>query len=84
MASNNFSLWLVEVVGWCSDVVCNCLLLHRLWGFQGGAGQSQPPPVFCLGPLGISYNEICRRLLLVPGLEPFSRRYRGWVQLLLV
>ena len=32
--------------------------VHRLWGFQGGAGQGQPPLVFCLGPLCMSYKAI--------------------------
>ena len=56
--------------------------MHNLWGFLGGAGQGQPPPVFCLGPPCLSWLlfmlglEIPRRslsvnlgwLLLVPGL----------------
>ena len=29
--------------------------VHRLWGFLGGAGQGQPPTVFCLGPPCLSY-----------------------------
>ena len=31
--------WLVAVYWGCC-----------LWGFLGGAGQGQPPPVFCPGP----------------------------------
>ena len=47
----------------------------RLCGFPGGAGQGQPPHVFCLRPLGISYKAICRWLLLVLGLETPRERY---------
>ena len=28
------------------------------WGFLGGAGQDQPPPVFCMGPPCLSYKAI--------------------------
>ena len=41
----------------------------RLWGFPGGTGQGQPPPVFCLGPPCMSYKAIYRWLLPVMGLE---------------
>ena len=43
--------------------------VHRLWGFLGGAGQGQPPPVFFPGPSCMSYKAIYRWLLLVLGLE---------------
>ena len=56
----------------------------RLWGFLAGAGKGQPPPVFCLGPLGVSYKVICKWLHLVQGLRPLSERYRDWAQVLLV
>ena len=40
--------------------------VHWPWGFLGGAGQGQLPPVFCLEPPFLSN---LRRLLLVRGLE---------------
>ena len=40
-----------------------------LWGLPGGIGQDQPPPVFYLGPSGMSYKAICRWLLLVLSME---------------
>ena len=43
----------------------------RLWGFLGGAGQGQPPPVFFPGSPGVSYTAVCRWLLLVLGLYYF-------------
>ena len=43
--------------------------VHRLWGFQGGAGQGQPVPMFHPGPPSMSYKAICRWLLHVLGLE---------------
>ena len=40
-----------EVMGWlCSDLVCSCLWVHRLWGLLGCVGQGQPTHVFYLGP----------------------------------
>ena len=42
-----------------------------LWGFPGGAGQSQPPPVLYPEPPSMSYKAICRGLLLVLGLVVF-------------
>ena len=43
--------------------------VHRLWGFPGGAGQGQPPPLFGLwATLHELYSNL-RWLLLVLGLE---------------
>ena len=61
----------------------------RLWDFLDDAGQGQPPPVFCPGPLCMSYKAIRDGCYLYwawrfPGeaqlwirLEPVSKRYRG-------
>ena len=50
------------------------------WGFPGGAGQAQPPPVFCLGPPCLSW------LLFMLGLEIPRRSLSvnlGWLLLVL-
>ena len=72
--------WLGGAPMWSVTV----LWVHKPWGFPGGAGQGQPPPVFCLGPLGIIYTVIYSWLLLVAGLGPLSEKYGCWAQLLLV
>ena len=43
---------------WCSNVVYSCPLSALALGFPGGAGQGQPPPVFCPGPTCLSYEAI--------------------------
>ena len=43
------------------------------WGVQAKASYL----VFSLGLLGVSYKVICRWLLIVLGLGPFSERYWG-------
>ena len=34
------------------------------WGSLGGEGQGQPPPVFCSGPLCLSYKAVVLVLVL--------------------
>ena len=57
--------WLGDTLRWYKAVYW----LHWLRGPTGGAGQGQLPPVFCLGPPGMSDRVICRWLLLMLGLE---------------
>ena len=58
--------------------------VHWPWGFPGGPGQGQLPPVFCLEPSSMSYKVTFRWLLLVLGLE-IPRRSQavnlGWLLL---
>ena len=48
----------------CGWVVLRCGLKVSTW--YAGSGAS---PVPCLGPLGMCHDVVCRRLLLVLGLE---------------
>ena len=60
--------------------------VHWLWGFPGGAGHSQPPPVSCPGPHSVSYKVICRWLLLMLGQEVPRKGQavkQGWLLLVL-
>ena len=43
--------------------------VYWLWSLPGGADKAWALPVFCPGPLGMNYKEICRWLLLVLDLE---------------
>ena len=59
--------------------------VHWLWGLPRGESQGQLPPVFCLGPLSMRDQVICRWLQLVVGLEvPRRGQAPNQGQLLLV
>ena len=65
---------------WSVAVHCAC----GDWGFPGGAGQGQSPPVFAWGPLSELHSNL-RWLLLVLGLEiPRGRQTVNLVWLLLL
>ena len=65
---------------WSVAVHCAC----GDWGFPGGAGQGQSPPVFAWGPLSELHSNL-RWLLLVLGLEiPRRSQAVNLGQLLLV
>ena len=65
-----------KVVKWCLSWSVTVYWGFWLWGFLGGAGQGQPPPVFCLGTSSMSYKSTCRWLLLVLDLE-VTRQYQA-------